>query len=464
MNRASTSTHQNPLRERSAGCDAPGPVGLKAMASNVLRLQRDAGSLFRDLQAEFGNVVRLPLANHLTFLNLDPAGVRHVLVSNNANYRRGAMYERFRIFFGDGILTTDGEPWRVARRRVNPAFHSSAVSLMAGHMTHATDRVLDRWHPYAQTGTALDVIPDVMHLSLLAMGNALFSTDLAPDSARLSPAMQVSLEAMIFKGTVDQQLPRRLPTPYNNRIRSAVSAIDQTVARIVVAHRERPTPVQPDIVDLFLQPADDGTLLTGREVRDQLVTVFMAGHETTGIGLGWAMLELAQHPQVQEQLQQEVDEVLGGNVPTAADSMRLPLTARVVDEVLRLHPPIWLFPRDAITDDLIGGYRIPARSSVFQVPLITHRLPEYWDAPDDFQPDRFNPAAAAARPRHAYLPFGAGQRQCLGNHMALMQLRFAIAMIMQRYRLSTASPEARRMATLVSLRPVNGIPLRIHHR
>lgn len=463
-------TATDTLRSRPTPADgpAPGPAGAAPMLRNLLRLQRDAGSLFTDLHHKYGDLVRLPLGPYLTHLNIHPDGIRHVLVDNNANYVRGAMYERFKIFFGEGLLTTDGPTWRASRRRVSPLFHRAAIATMAQDMTEATEVVLDRLHAAALVGKPVDVVPPMMDLALSALGRIVFGTDLLPQSARVAPAMQVSLEAMIFKGTPSQMTPDWMPTRYNRRIRWATGTIDAAVRQIIAEHEHRAEPSErPTLVDLLLaarDPAQESAAIGAQAVEDEMKTVFMAGHETTGVGLSWALRELSLHPEVQERMAAEVEQVLAGRTPQVDDLPELPVVRMVVDETLRLHPPIWLFPRDAVADDSIGGHPIPAGSSVFMVPHVTHRHPGLWPDPDRFDPERFAADAVRDRPRFAYLPFGGGQRQCIGNGMALLQMQLTLAMLVQRYRVLPDADFTPRIRTLVSLRPANGLRVRLARR
>lgn len=457
-----------PVLSRPMPRRAPGPSGNLTMLRNLRRLQVCAPELFSDLHKAHGDVVRLPLGPYLMHLNLHPDGVRHVLMENNRNYVRGKMYERFKIFFGIGLLTTDGEEWRQRRRRVNPLFHHSAIEKMAASMTDATGVVLDRWENAATQGLPVDMVPEMMDLSLGALGQIIFGTDLLPTAARVAPAMAVSLEAMIFKGTASQMTPDWIPTPYNRRISKAKGVIDDAVREIVASHRTSGPSAEPDLVDLLLDAQDSvsngDAALDDAVVHDEMRTVFMAGHETTGTGLSWALYELACDGEAQEQAAAEVEQALSGRTPTMADLGKLPYLRQVVDETLRLHPPIWLFPRDTVEDDEILGYAIPAGTHVFQVPYVTHRHPEFWPSPDAFVPERFAPGREEDRPKFAYFPFGGGQRQCIGNQMALLQTMLTLAMVLQRYRIALASGEPLTLGTLVSLRPLSGITLTVDPR
>jgi len=244
---------------------------------------------------------------------------------------------------------------------------------------------------------------------------------------------------------------------YNRRVRRDRLALHELMDRIIAAHRDGNLP--GDLVSLLLSARDPetGQPLTHADIRDELMTIFLAGHETTGTGLSWMLYALSKHPHVCEQLEAEVDRVLAGRTPTLEDLAHLEYSRMVVQEALRMYPPIWLYPRDAIAGDRIGGYQIPAGSSVFLTPYVTHRHPAFWDNPEAFDPERFTPDRVAARPRFAYFPFGGGQRQCIGNNMALLQMQLVLVMLAQRLRLQAVSGHPVEYAFLVSLRPIHGI-------
>jgi cytochrome P450 len=250
-----------------------------------------------------------------------------------------------------------------------------------------------------------------------------------------------------------------MPTPHNLRIRRAKGSLDVIMAEIIADHRQRRVETS-DLITMLLSAKDpNGKSLTPQEVHDEVMTVFLAGHETTASGLAWALYELARHPHVLRAMRAELQRTIGHRPPTAEDIPRLPFLRMVVEESLRLHPPIWGFTRDAIADDEIGGYHIPAGSSVFVSPYVTHRHRSFWTNPEAFEPDRFDPARAAGRPRFAYFPYGGGQRQCIGLHLANLQLSIAVAMIGRQFDLATTPGHPVEHGALVSLRPLHGISM-----
>jgi cytochrome P450/NAD(P)-dependent dehydrogenase (short-subunit alcohol dehydrogenase family)/3-oxoacyl-(acyl-carrier-protein) synthase len=444
---------------------APGPRGLRTVPRSLRAFQRNAPDLFLELRKAYGDMVRLPLGFFTVHLNYHPDAIRYVLQDNNQNYVRGKGYDAFKIFMGMGLLTLDGSEWRQHRRVVNPLFHKTAIEGMATTMTDATTAVLDRWERQAPANGGIDVVPEMMELTLDALGKVMFDTDLGPDSARVGPAMVTAIEAMVFRGTLPQLTPSVIPIPYNQQIKQARKVMYDVVDRIVEAHRAGRHEGITDLVQLLLSATgEDGEPWARQQIRDEIMTVFMAGHETTGTGLGWALYELASNPDAQERLHEEVERELAGRTPVIGDLDRLPYTRMVVDETLRLHPPIWVYPRDAVEEDEVAGWRIPAKGSVFMVPYVTHRHPDFWVDPERFDPERFSPANTAGHPRYAYFPFGGGQRKCIGNQMAVVQTHLTLAMIAQRFRLRLLPEHPVTFGTRVSFRPLDGIRLAVEPR
>ncbi|MGB5936281.1 MAG: cytochrome P450 [Ornithinimicrobium sp.] len=445
---------------------APGPSGRHAVA-NLRAFRRSAPTYFHELRRSYGDTVRLPLGFFTVHLPFHPDDVSYVLQEGNANFVRGKGYDFFKIFMGIGLLTTDGDEWKARRRTVNPLFHRRAIAGMSQAMTHATTRVLDRWAQRCARGTtSFDVVPECMYITLDALGHAMFDRDLEPDHAEVGPAMEVAIEAMVFRGEVRQLMPNWAPIRYQRQVRRSREAMHNIVAEIVGEHRDGSQRERMDLVTLLLdaQDPDTGPGLSDSDVRDELMTIFMAGHETTGTGIAWTLAELARHPDVQQRLSRELEDVLSGAEPGLEDLARLDYLRQVVDETLRLHPPIWVFPRDAVTEDQVGGYRVPAGESVFLTPYVTHRHPELWSAPERFDPERFAPGRLQKLPRFAYFPFGGGQRKCLGAAMALQQTYLTVAMVIQRFHLAVNPAFEQNLATLVSLRPTSGLFLTVTER
>jgi cytochrome P450 len=452
------------MNQPRSATKAPGPKNESLFMGNLMAMRRDPLKLLLTLQREYGDVGRLRFGPYTIHSVTHPDYIKRVLQDNNANYVRGRMYEQFKCFMGEGLLTNDGGRWLRHRRMAQPLFNHRSVEGMASTMVDHLQRMLDRWEGRARSTTTFDVIPEMMSLSLGILSGVMFSADLSEEAERLGPAIRFSLTAMIFSGSMSQILPSWLPTPYNFRVRNGRRALHEVMDRLIAEHQGEDRP--RDLVSMLVSAVDESTgrPLTNQEIRDELMTIFLAGHETTGVGLSWMLYALSKHPDVVRRLEAEVDEVLDGRAPTLEDLPRLPYSRMVVEEALRMYPPIWLFPRDAVGHDEIGGYHIPAGSSIFLTPYVTHRHPEFWENPDAFDPERFTPEKSAARPRFAYFPFGGGQRQCIGNHMAMLQLQLAAIMIAQRFRVHAVAGHPIECGFLVSLRPLHGILLTLQSR
>jgi cytochrome P450 len=260
-------------------------------------------------------------------------------------------------------------------------------------------------------------------------------------------------------------LTERWPTPRNLRYWRALATLDRTIFD-VIGERRAHSGDHIDLLSLLLAARDPetGEAMSDRQLRDEVMTIFLAGHETTALAATWASYLVAQHPDVQRQLEDELDEVLHGRAPSYDDLERLTYTRMVVEETMRLYPPAWGFSRTALAPDRIGGYDLPRGWLVFIIPWVMHRHPKYWDDPERFDPERFTPSRAAARPKFIYLPFGAGPRQCIGNHFAMTEALIIVATLAQRYRLHLVSPRRVEPRPLITLRPGNGVAMTIEAR
>ncbi|QVN19543.1 cytochrome P450 [Burkholderia pyrrocinia] len=436
---------------------APGPRGSVVMG-NLAEYKRNPITMLLRLQQQYGDIARNRLGPFLTHALAHPDGIQHVLQENHRNYVRGRFYDNFKMFFGDGLLTTDGEFWKRHRRVVQPLFHRKQVEMHAAAVGDAALALVERWR--ARPAPApFDVVEEMMRVSLRMLGLMLFNADISRHADDVGPAVRFGIEAMMPQGNLNDFVPRWMPTPFNRRIARARRGIDTIVDAIVAEHRAGRCETS-DVISLLLaaRDPDTGAPLTEREVHDEVMTVFLAGHETTGSGMAWGLYALAQHPDVLRRLRDELDAVLGGRAPGAADIERLPYLVQTVDEILRVYPPIWGFTRDLVGDDEIGGYHIPAGSSVFMSPYVTHRHPDLWANPDAFDPENFA-SHAPARHKYAYFPFGGGMRKCIGYQTALLQMRVLIAVVAQHVDLSAVPGHPLDTGPTISLRPRDGIRL-----
>ncbi|MGO4339800.1 cytochrome P450 [Labrys sp. KB_33_2] len=437
---------------------APGPRGNVVMG-NLAEYVDDPISMLMKLRNGYGDIARNRLGPFMTHLLSHPEHVEYVLQENHRNYCRGRFYDNFKLFFGDGILTTEGDFWRKHRRIVQPVFNKGAIDDGTAGAAEATAGLIERWNRLP-AGKAIDVIPEMMHYSLAALGLMMFNTDISRQSQASGPLVRYAIEAIMPQGNLNDLLPRWLPTPFNLRTKKMSRELGKLIQEVIDQHRRSDNNQAADIITLLLdaKDADTGQSLTAKEVHDEVMTIFLAGHETTGSGLGWALLALAQHPAVLRRLREELDAKLGGRMPTTEDLKDLPYLDQVVNETLRVYPPIWAFTRDLIEDDEIGGYRIPAKSSIFLSPYVTHRHPEFWSNPEAFDPENFA-SHAPERHKYAYFPFGGGMRKCIGYQVALLMTRVLVAGVAQHFDLALSPGHPLQRGAFVSLRPVNGLDI-----
>jgi cytochrome P450 len=395
-----------------------------------------------------------------------PAGVGRLLHDNHRNYSKDvATFGTLRLFLGNGLFTSDGDFWRRQRRLAQPAFHRRRVANFGALMTDATLAKLERWRTRVSQDRPLDVADEFMRLTMEVATLALFSTSGRGDIDKIGSAITTLLDDVTFRFTFPFYPPLKVPTPRNRRFLAARATLDAIVYRIIAERRQRPDE-HDDLLAMLMQARDEetGEGMSDRQLRDEVVTLFLAGHETTANALTWASFLLSTHVAVERRLRAEVDEALQGRVPTASDLPRLPYTRMVIDETLRLYPPAWITNRRAIEADAVCGYRIPADATVSISPYVTHRDPTLWENPEGFDPERFPPERSARRPHYAYFPFGGGPRQCIGKGFALMEATLVLALLTQRYELHLVPGRRGETEALATLRPRYGMWMAAHPR
>jgi cytochrome P450 len=432
------------------------------MLRAVPAIRRDPLAFLERLVARHGDVVAFPMPRGQVLLVDEPDGARRVLVDNARGYGKATVqYGALSLVTGAGLLTTDGEVWRRHRRAAQPAFHARHLDRVAAAAVTAAERMRAEWDA-AGPGAVVDADGAAMRAMLEVVGRTLFEADLRPVGERVVGAVDDALHAVVR--TAASPLPGWWPTRRRARLRRAVAALDAVSADLVAARRAAaPGPDAADVLALLLAAPD----LAPREVRDEIVTLVIAGHETVASSLTWTLDLLAENGSVQAALHAELDAVLAGRAPTRDDVPRLPYTRAVVDEALRLYPPAWVVTRRALADDVVAGVAIPAGTLVILSPWLLHRRPASWPDPLRFDPSRFlgDDAASRGPARGDYLPFGAGPRLCIGRETALVEAVLVLAGLL-RDRTVTRPPGVQRPAVdaLVTLRPRGGLPLRLTPR
>jgi len=433
------------------------------MLRHARRMRGDPLGFLLDCAAEQGDVVGFPIPRQSVLFVNDPEAAQRVLQGNHRGYgKRTVQYRSLALVTGEGLLVSDGETWRHNRRLVQPAFHHRTLEAVGSHVAGAGERLLTEWAARPD-GTVVDVDDAMMRTALDVVGRSLFSTDLGPDAQRLVAAVLTALDRVVARARSPLPAPLSLPTPGNLRLRSAVRTLDDAVARMVAERRCRAVddPSPADLLGLLLATHEGADVLTDEQVRDEVVTLIVAGHETVASALTWACWLVSGDPEVGRRLAEEADRVLAGRPPTAADYLALPYARQVLDEALRLYPPAWVVTRRALADDVLAGYAVPGESLVILSTYTLHRHPAVWSDPERFDPDRFGPGAWDEARRIAYLPFGAGPRLCIGRDFALVEGVLLLAMMAARFRFERRPGQSVHTDASVTIRPHGGLPLRL---
>ncbi|MFC7738133.1 cytochrome P450 [Roseomonas sp. GCM10028921] len=422
-------------------------------------LARDSLSVFERARA-LGDIVQLAVPGlHPVFVLATPAHIRHVLQDNHANYRRAPIHDRLKVVLGEGLLTSDGELWRRQRRLLQPAFRAERIRRFVAAMAASAVNLAEAWEAGAAHNRILDVSQEMSDLTLDIAVRCMFGREQRGGDAAISRALLEVQEWIAARfWSIAPTWMERLPTPANRRFRRALAVLDAAVEGIVTA-RLATRDVGNDLLGMLLAAqGQDGNGIDAHQVRDEAMTMLLAGHETSAAALTWTWHLLALHPQVAEAVRDELAQILHGRaVPDADDLSRLELTRAVLQEAMRLYPPAGWIPRLAAGPDQIGDYNIPAGAILVLSPWLVQRDPRFWPDPERFDPARFAPTERPAP--YTYFPFGGGPRTCIGTHFAMTEMLVALAVLVPRIRLRHASDEPIVPKLRITLRPAGGVPM-----
>lgn len=404
-----------------------------------------------------GGIVPIRFGPSPALLITDPAAIEEVLVTRHRDFQKGRAGRRVGVVVGDGMLLSEGETWREHRRIVQPAFNHDRVAAWGEIMIDETERLLASW----VDGDVRDVHADMSALTLAIVGRTLLDSQIGPaDVAEVRAAAATLTDHFDSRfNSLRFFLPDALPTPGNRRMRAAVEQLDRIVYRLIAARRAAGTRGD-DAISMLLEASEaERHPMTDRELRDEVMTLFMAGHETTAVALTWCLYLLARNPAVETVLEAEFADVLGGRSPSVSDLPRLPFTGAVVYETLRLYPPAYALSREAIVPTSIGSRPLPKGGIAFISVWAAHRRPEAFEEPEAFRPERWLDGLARRLPRGAYIPFSEGPRKCIGAAFAMQEMILVLAAITQRYRLQRAAGSDVRPRPAVTLRPADPVKI-----
>jgi len=409
---------------------------------------------------EYGDIVRYR-GMWVTHQLSHPDHIQHVLQANFANYRKGRGYNILKLSLGEGLLTSEGALWQRQRKMTQPSFQSQQVASFVGTMTGNAEAMLRRWEQHAREGEAFDVVPHFMRLTLNIAAEVLFTTNLEGDAESILRTLEIGRDYSVERAWQLFPPPLSWPTRRNREYRAALAHIHSIIDRIVAERRKAPARVD-DLLTMLMEARDEnGAPMSDKQLRDEVITLLTAGHETTTLALAWNCYLIATRPEVMERMAAEAA-FLNGRAPAYEDLMKLRYSRMVVEETMRLYPPVWTMSRTAVNADEMGGCYIPAGSEILIFPYITQRHPKWWPDAETFRPERFAPENSAARPRYAYLPFGAGPRTCIGLNFAMTEILAVLAMVLQRYRFRLAiDPAEVRPEPSVTLQARPGVPIKL---
>jgi cytochrome P450 len=439
---------------RARGKLPPGPKG-HFLVGSLPEISRDWLGFLTRCAREYGDVVFFRLAHVPVCLLTHPDGIERVLVTEASKFVKSRDYRALAQVLGNGLLTSEGEAWRRQRKRIQPAFRHENILAYTSLMVERANRMLAGWRP----GETRDVHQDMMRVTLEIIAEALFGFDVSPQAESISAALQTFTEKFINQASFAFLLPARLPVPGRWRLERAARNLSRIIYAMIQERRARPQ-ATGDLLGTLLgmQSSEEGPM-DDRQLRDELITLLLAGHETTAIALSWTFYLLAQHPAVEANLARELCEVLAGRLPEARDLPRLRYTEMVVKESMRLYPPAWGIGRETLEDFELDGYRLPAGTNIFLVQWITHRDPRFYEDPERFEPDRWrdDPIRSGRLPRFAYFPFGGGPRVCVGASFAMAEATLLLAAIAQRFHLALVPGHPVEIFPSITLRPKHGI-------
>ncbi len=411
---------------------------------------------------DYPSIARFRFAHLPMVLLTEPDTVKHILQTNNKNYAKGIEYEHLKPVLGEGLLTSEGDFWLRQRRLSQPAFHKEKISHFTAKMVHFTNEMVQNWK--TKKGF-FDIHSEMMHLALQIVSSTLLSYELKTEVHEVENALEIAINESYHRIQALINYPLWLPVPRNLKYAKSRESLDKVVNSIIEERRNSKKEYH-DLLDMLMnvRDLDTGEGMSDKQLRDEVMTIFLAGHETTANALTWAFYLLSENPEVEKKFFEEIDGVLGNRLPTFDDLKNLTYITEIIHESLRLYPPAWIIGRTALADDEIKGYEINKGDNIMVSPYQMHRSHLYWENPDKFIPERFSAEKMKEMHKFVYFPFGGGPRFCIGNNFALLEMQIILAMVGQQFKLKHRTGHQVELDPVITLRPKNGMPMEILSR
>lgn len=456
------------MQQTVASRPAPKAPALPGVGSLPLMMALGPLEFYRRMWERHGDIFRVNMGGRSAVVVVSPEGIEHVLGSHRENYVKAEAYDLIRLLTGEGLLTLEGDAWRTRRRLENPAFHRESIARFVSAMSTIAREALAAWRWRIPNGGVVDMHHEMMRVTLEVVAQTLFGQRLGEDASDESgSAFAEALTQVSERGNAFVQLPLSVPTPSNLRFRKALATLDRQVYSVIAKARAAAPDDErvPTLLSMLLAARDADTKrgLSDLELRNEVITLFLAGHETTALLMTWGTVLLAKHPEVVRKMREEVDRVVGDRPVTAADVTQLVYVRRVIDEILRVRAPVWCTARDAAGPDAIEGFAVEKGDVVMPMFFLTHQHPKHWENPSQFDPDRFSPERSKGRHHWAYLPFSMGPRICIGNVFSLTEGALLFATLLQQVEWSMDVADVA-MDPSITLRPKGEVPVRIRWR
>lgn len=410
---------------------------------------------------EQGDIYQVDTIARKVMVVSDPDIAKYVLQENNKNYIKSYDYELLKIALGQGLLTSEGDFWLRQRRLAAPAFHKKRLELLFDIMVEEGEALKKRWRKYRDEKKEFDLVPEMMNVTVKIVARALFAADVTADVEQVGRCITIMIEYFALRTKNPFLPPLWVPTPFNLQYRRAHKEMDRLIYKIIRTRREnrkKGGELRDDLLEMYMEARDEetGEGMTDVQLRDEIITLFIAGHETSAVSLTWTFIQLSQNPEIRKKAQEEAKRVLNGKTPTLEHIPQLTYTRQIIDESMRLFPPAWVVGRRPLEDDNLGGYHVPKGMNIIISTYLLHRHKDHWENPEKFDPDRFLPENTKGRHRYAYFPFGGGPRLCIGMNFALMEMTLLLAMFLEEFSPDVLEKEIG-YEPLVTLRPKGGI-------
>lgn len=445
----------------------------QALGGDLPELAKDPLGMFTRMAREGSGVVPLRIGPRQGYLVSDPEKIRHVLLENAMQYDKDTLaFRAVRVALGNGLLTSSGDFWKRQRRIAQPAFHGENLKRFAPIFNRLANQCADQWESTHRSGNPVDAGTDMMKATLDGVAEALFGEDLSAEAGEINRVFPAILDELAHRAHSPIPVPLWIPSPRNRRLHAALGTIEQIVDTMIRRRRDRldaiaaEPSVRRDLLSTLMLAKDEetGESMGDQQLHDEVMTLLIAGHETTANALSWIWYLLDRHPDEQERLYEELRSVTGGRPPLVDDLPHLKRLRMVFLEALRLYPPVWMFDRRALAPDRLGSTEIHAGDLVIFCPYAVHRIESLWPDPETFRPERFEPGHEQQKNKFAFLPFGAGPRMCMGMSFAMIESQILLGTLINRFRTRLWTPEVLRPKPQVTLRPDRPVLLRLEIR